>query len=95
CLPIKSSLADSGANGYVFIDSQLAIDIAKFLNLKIKKLPQKCGTKGFNGTPGTDITHAIYLHLWINGRRFLNVPMLMTDLERHDIIIGRLWMEEQ
>jgi hypothetical protein len=33
------ALADSGANGFVFIDILCAIDLAKFLSIKAQQLP--------------------------------------------------------
>jgi predicted aspartyl protease len=87
-----SSLVDSGANGYLFIDTQRAIEAAKFLGVPVYPLPKHCGTKGFDGRPGVPIAHAIILHLWVDGRRFLRAPMLITDLGQYDMIIGRNWL---
>jgi transposase InsO family protein len=89
------SLADSGANGPVFIDRSIAVQAAKFLGLNTIRLTTSCGTKGFNGEPGAPITHAIVIpQLWIDGRRFMNVPMLIAELGQHQLILGRSWMEE-
>jgi hypothetical protein len=90
-----SSLADSGANGPIFVNQGLAIEAAKFFGLNTHRLPTSCGTKGFNGEPGSPITHAIVMpQLWIDGRRFKDVPMLIADLGQHQMILGRTWMEE-
>lgn len=35
------------------------------------------------------------LHLWVEGRRFLKVPLLITDLGQYDLILGRKWLSEQ
>ncbi|OJD21031.1 hypothetical protein ACJ73_07629 [Blastomyces percursus] len=92
-IPIKS-LVDSGANGYIFIDTRLACDSAKTLGLKLKRLDQPCEMIGVSGKRGSPITHAIVMHLWVNGRRFLNVPMLLADLGGYEMILGRVWLAE-
>jgi hypothetical protein len=63
------ALADSGANGFVFIDTLCAIDIAKFLSLKVQRLPRAINVKGYNGKVGNAITYILRLHLTIDGRR--------------------------
>jgi hypothetical protein len=92
-IPMKS-LADSGANGYLFIDTQRAIEAARFFGIPVLPLTTRCETKGFNGEAGTPISHAIILHLWVEGRRFLKVPMLITNLGQYDMIIGKNWFAE-
>jgi Reverse transcriptase (RNA-dependent DNA polymerase)/RNase H-like domain found in reverse transcriptase len=92
--PVKS-LADSGAKGYVFIDTKKAIELAKFYGLHTIPLPEAYPVRGYNGKPGTPITHLIIMHLWVDGRRFLKVPMLITDLGQHDLILGQKWLAEK
>jgi hypothetical protein len=90
-----SCLADTGANGPIFISQDLAIEAAKFFGLNTHRLTTSCGTKGFNGEPGSPITHAIVMpQFWTGGRRFRNVPMLIADLGQHQMILGRGWMED-
>jgi hypothetical protein len=64
------SLADSGANG--FIDTQLAVDAAKFFGINAERLPVAWGTKGFDGKLSSSITHVIFLHLWLDYSRSLS-----------------------
>lgn len=90
-----TTLADTGANGYLFIDTQRAIEIARFFGIPTQKLPIPVGTKGYDGQAGSAITHAIVCHLLIEGRRFLNQPFLITSLGQQDLIIGRRWLAEQ
>lgn len=47
----------------------------------------------FNGKHGTPITQWITLSLQIDRRRLLQLPFMITDLGRHDLILGRKWME--
>jgi hypothetical protein len=52
-----NALADSGANGFVFIDTQCAIDIAKFLDIKAQQLLHEVTVKGYNSKAGNAISH--------------------------------------
>jgi hypothetical protein len=54
-----NALADSGANGFVFIDTLCAINIAKFLNVKAQRLPCLINVKGYDGKAGSAITHIL------------------------------------
>lgn len=60
------TLIDTGANGQVFIDTNLAIDLAKAFGRKVYKLPFTCGTRTFDGKAGPQLTHVILLHLWLD-----------------------------
>jgi hypothetical protein len=64
-----NALADSGANGFVFIDTTFAIDIAKFFQLKAQRLPQPISVKGYDGVASNSVTHILHLHLTVDGRR--------------------------
>jgi RNase H-like domain found in reverse transcriptase/Reverse transcriptase (RNA-dependent DNA polymerase)/Integrase zinc binding domain/Integrase core domain/Chromo (CHRromatin Organisation MOdifier) domain len=89
-----SALADSGANGFIFIDTQYASNLAKYFQTKIVRLKHPCPVKGYDGRAGTPITHVIILDLNVQGHRETNVPMLMLDIGRHDVILGRQWFEK-
>jgi predicted aspartyl protease len=86
------ALVDSGANGFVFIDRQCAVDIAQFLNLKAYRLPRSVPVKGYNGEGTQPVTHYLRLHLTIDQRRQYNLPLLILDLGSHDLILGRKWL---
>lgn len=88
-----TTLADTGANGYLFMDTQRATGLAKFFGIPTRRLNNPIGTKGYDGRAGSAITHAIICHLLIGGRRFLNQPFLIADLGQHDMIVGRKWFE--
>jgi transposase InsO family protein len=87
-----TALADSGANGFAFMNTSCAFDIAKFLNLKTQPLVRPITTKGFDGRPGKPITHILTLHLLIDGQRQQDIPFLILDLGTHDVILGLKWM---
>ena len=90
-----TTLADTGANGYLFMDTQRAVGLAKFFGVPTRRLDTPIGTKGYDGRTGSTITHAIICHLLIDGRRFLNQPFLIANLGQHDVIVGRKWFDSQ
>jgi hypothetical protein len=64
-----NALANSEANGFVFINTFCAINIVKFLNVKAQRLPRPINVKGYDGKAGSAITHILRLHLTINRQR--------------------------
>jgi hypothetical protein len=82
------ALADSGANGFVFIDTAYAVDIAKFLNLKAQRLSSSIKVKGYDGKASNSVTYILRLHLTIDGRRQYNLPLLILDLGSYNLILG-------
>jgi transposase InsO family protein len=88
------ALIDSGANGFVFIDTLCAMDIAEYLGLKAQPLPRTITVKGYDGQSCNSASHYLRLHLTIDGRRQYNVPFVILDLGSHDIILGRKWLAQ-
>ena len=88
-----NALADTGANGFAFIDTACAIDAAKFLDIKPTRLEKPITVKGFDGRRGKAVTHILILHLTLCGRRQTNIPFCILDLGNHDLILGLKWME--
>jgi Reverse transcriptase (RNA-dependent DNA polymerase)/RNase H-like domain found in reverse transcriptase/Retroviral aspartyl protease len=86
------ALIDSGANGFIFVNTLFAIDLVRSFNITAARLPSPIQVKGYNGKPGKPVTHYIRLHLTVDQRRQYNVPLLILDLGSHDIIIGRKWL---
>ena len=67
-------------NGYSFINTELAVQIAKFWQTPAIRLQAVCKEP---------VTHVIFLDLHIDGRQFKEVPLLIADLVNHEIILGR------
>ncbi|EEH38675.2 hypothetical protein PAAG_08402 [Paracoccidioides lutzii Pb01] len=59
---------------------------------KFQELPFKCRMKGYNGASGGVIDCTLTLNLWVDGWRFQNVPLLITDLGQHPVILGWKWL---
>ena len=88
----SKALADSGANGFVFINTLFTFDLAKFFRIKVQKLPSSIAVKGYDGQANNAITHVLRLHFTIDGRRQYNLPFLILDIGSHDVILGRKWL---
>jgi RNase H-like domain found in reverse transcriptase/Reverse transcriptase (RNA-dependent DNA polymerase)/Integrase zinc binding domain/Integrase core domain/Retroviral aspartyl protease len=86
------ALPDSGANGFAFLNTAFAIETAKFLNVKAKRLKQPIAVKGFSGKGDHVITHYIKFTLKIDGHRQVDIPFCILNLGNHDVILGAKWM---
>jgi transposase InsO family protein len=86
------ALIDTGANGFAFIDTKLAVMVAQFFGIHTEALDSKCAVRGYDGKSTNPITHAITLNLVVDGHRQLATPMLIVDLGRYDIILGKKWL---
>ena len=89
------SLVDTGANGYAFINTKFAIQVARFCQTPAVRLQAVCYVKGYDGKTKEPVTHVIFLDLRIDGRQFKEVPLLIADLGNHEMILGRKWLAEQ
>ncbi len=86
------SLADTGANGFLFINRPLAKRLSQSLGTPIQNLPYAVQVGGFDSKTQVPVNQFIRLHLTIDGRRILNCPFLILDLGTQDVIIGIKWM---
>ena len=82
------SLADTGANGYLFLNRPLAVKLSKALGAPIQRLPYSVPIRGYQGCVQSYAANYIRLHLTIDGRRVYNCPFVILDLGSPDIIIG-------
>ncbi len=91
-LGIKTrALIDTGANGFIFIDSQLAQKASRFLDTPTRTLEIPCQVKGFDGKTSNPIEQYLEMNLHIAGRKQVKLPMLVIPLGGQDMIIGRAW----
>jgi hypothetical protein len=63
-----NALANSKANGFVFINTFYAINIVKFLNVKAQRFSRLINVKGYDKKAGSVITYILRLYLTINKR---------------------------
>jgi hypothetical protein len=87
-------LINTRANGFIFIDPELAKKAAHFLNTPIQKLDHPCQVTGFDGRPADPITDYIEVTLLIDRRKQIKTSMLLLPLGSQSIILGRIWAEK-
>lgn len=83
-----NALIDTGANGYIFINTELAAKLAKRLDIPIQTTPDTCGAEGYDGQQAQEINQLIQLSLGLDNRRFFQQPFILVHM-KHDVIIGR------
>jgi len=83
-----TTLADTGANGYVFCDTAKALEAIKYCGAKTKRLSSPIPVIDYAGRPGEDITHGIKLDLTLDGVMYPKTFMLITDCGSHDLLVG-------
>ena len=85
------ALGDTGANGFLFINSELATLLIRHCGARSKPLPRAISVTGYDGKSNSRITHYVRLTLQIDNRRFVRMPFCIAPLGKHDVIIGRKW----
>jgi hypothetical protein len=60
------ALINSGANGFVFINTICAANAARYLCIKSQRLPCSIPVKGYNSNLGKPVSHYLQLHLTID-----------------------------
>jgi len=88
------ALVDSGANRFIFINTLVTINAAKFFWTIVVPLNSNCHICSYNGKTEEQITHAIILHLAVDGHCQANIPMLITNLGQHNMILEWKWCEK-
>ena len=91
---VFDALVDTGATGHCFIDEATAQDVCDRLEIEPQRLLKAKNIRGFDGKPGTPITHAIYPTMKIHDHIQTLTPMLVTRLGNHPIILGKPWMNK-
>jgi hypothetical protein len=86
----SSSLIDTGANSYTFIDTKLVKLAERFLGVEPQPLPLPYTICGFDGKPAESAKKYIEVLLLIDGRS-INIPMIILNLGDYNIILGRKW----
>lgn len=85
------ALADTGANGYLFINQTLANFLIKSIGAKIQDLPYSVPIRGYNSSIRSLAKQFIRLHLTVDGRLIKNCPFIIMDLGDQDMILGLKW----
>ncbi|QKX54782.1 uncharacterized protein TRUGW13939_05769 [Talaromyces rugulosus] len=88
------ALADTGANGFAFLDVFLAEKLARHFQTYTVPVSEPCGVRGYDGKTVEPVTHLMILTLVVDGRMQRHLPFLLVRLGRHDVILGRMWLEK-
>jgi predicted aspartyl protease len=87
------SLVDTGAQGFLFLNSNIAHSISQALRTPLRKLPFRVQVKGFQDQITSPVTQYLRLHMIIDGRKVRNCPFIVVDLGSQDCIIGIKWLK--
>lgn len=83
-------LVDTGATGYAFVDRRLMYETCSILGIDPIKLAKPRLIRGYDGQSCKKlITYALYPNLILSGHKELTVPILITDLGHHAVILGK------
>ena len=85
------ALGDTGANGFLFINTELATLFIRHYSACSKPLFYAVLVTGYNSQESFKITYYIRLTLQINNRRFVRMLFCITPLGTYNVIIGRKW----
>jgi len=88
------ALPDTGADGNTFIDNDFGDKSHARLNVKIYKLPNEIPVLGFDGRSAKPITRLMVANVDVDGHLQTRLPMLMVDIGKHDLILGRRFFED-
>jgi predicted aspartyl protease len=88
------TLLDTGANGFIFISQQLATQLCERFQLPLHQTNDACAIQGYDGKTSQQINYILFLAFEIDGHRFPETPMVVVDMNRHDLIFGRKWFSQ-
>ena len=88
------ALLDTGATRHAFIDESMVRTICEQLQIEPQKLTKPKPVRGFDGRRAPNITHAIYPTMTMQDHRENLLPLLITKLGQHGMILGKPWMRK-
>jgi len=84
-------LIDSGSAVYTIIHSNLVDKVCEKLGIQPIPLAKEKLIRGYDGKISKKaITHKILPNLIIGSHKELTVPMLIADIDHHEVILGKL-----
>ncbi len=89
------SLIDSDSVIYMIIHSNLVDNVCEKLKIQSISLTKEKLIKNYDGKIFKKIiTHKILLNLIIESHKKLTVSMLIADIDHHEVILSKLWMNK-
>ncbi len=89
-----TTLADTCATGYGFIDEEFAKTICQVLEIEPPRLIKPKQIQEFDGRAAKPITHAIYPTLTVGTYTESFALLLIMKLGNHPVILGRPWIKK-
>jgi predicted aspartyl protease len=91
CVTVPEALIDTGANGFIFINHQLANQLVKRLGAEVRGIdPHPVG--GFEGRVTQRLTQKVRAHIRVQGVGFNDQWMLVARMKQ-PMIVGRKWLD--
>jgi len=89
------SLIDSDSIVYMIIHSNLVDKVCKKLKIQFISLAKEKLIRDYDGKISKKIiTHKILFNLIIESHKKLTVSMLIADIDHHEVILSKLWMNK-
>ncbi len=89
------SLIDSDSTIYILIHTKLVDQICQKLEIQLIQLAKEKLIREYDEKLARKIiTHKILLNLTVESHKKLTVSMLIADIDHHDVILRKLWMNK-
>jgi len=88
------TLPNTGADENIFIDNDFSDKSHARLNVKIYKLSNEIPILGFDGRSAKLITQLIVANVDVDGYLQTRLPILMVDIGKHDLILGKRFFKD-
>jgi hypothetical protein len=89
-----NALVDCGANVSILIHTDVVLKLIP-LGLKTRRLKSPVTLSTSDNRPSEAVTYAVRIPLIVAGKKQKRVTALITNIGRHDMILGRLWCAER
>ena len=87
-------LIDINVFDYAFVNFNLIDQIRDHLNLESISLSKSKRLRDYDDAISSIVTHVIYFNIRIEEHKQFIVSMFITDLEDHEIILNKSWMNQ-
>ena len=90
---VVNVLLNTGCTGYALVNRGIARVLYNRLDIEPQPFLKTKTITAFNDQPAEQITYGVYPCLEVAGYRELTSPLLITNLGKHNMILGLPWME--
>jgi hypothetical protein len=82
-------MIDNECIDYSFIDADIAHKVCELLRIELLQLNKPREVKDYDERRDKDITHVIYSSMTIQDHTESCIPMMITKLDQHSIILDK------